>query len=118
MKKLVSLISVLVASAFICGCCEKVNENKTPAEAKAEAAQLDAKQLEAKIADCKKFIEAKKADAEAVAKKIADIPLKEKLGAESKKLSAEASKIGDSIKNVSAQLDEYVKALEAKKAAK
>ena len=118
MKKLVSLISVLAASVLICGCCEKVNENKTPAEAKAEAAQMDVKQLEGKIADCKKFIESKKADAEAVAKKIADIPLKEKLGAESKKLAAEADKISGSIKNVSAQLDEYVKALEAKKAAK
>ena len=97
---------------------EKVNENKTPAEVKAEAANMDAKQLEGKIADCKKFIEAKKADAEAVAKKIAAIPVTEQLGEKSKKLRAEADKIGGSIKNVSAQLDEYVKALDAKKAAK
>lgn len=103
---------------MLCGCGEKVNENKPVAEVKAEAAKMDAKQLEAKVEACKKFIEGQKAEVEKVMAKIKEIPLTEMLGDKAKNLKAEADKIGESISKVSAQLEAYAKELEAKKSAK
>lgn len=65
---------------MLCGCGESVDENKPIADVQAEAAKLDAKQLEAKVEACKKFLEAKKVEADELAKKISAIPLKDMLG--------------------------------------
>ena len=74
--------------------------------------------LEAKVEACKKFLEAKKVEADELAKKISAIPLKDMLGPEAKNLKEQASKIGESVKKVTAQMDAYAKELKSKAAAK
>ena len=113
-KTMVSMFAALL----LCGCGAGVDENKTPEQAKSEAASMEASALQKRVDACKKFIEQKQAQVDSLAKEIANIPLQEKLGEKAKSLKAEADKIGVSIKNVGAQLDAYVKELQAKGANK
>lgn len=81
MKRMMgALAGAFIAAGMLCGCGESVDENKPIADVQAEAAKLDAKQLEAKVEACKKFLEAKKVEADELAKKISAIPLKDMLG--------------------------------------
>lgn len=115
MKKMMgALAGAFIAAGMLCGCGESVDENKPLPEVQAEAAKLDAKQLEAKMEACKKFLEAKKAEMEEVAKKVKAIPLKDILGQEAKDLNAQMAKIGESVKKVTAQMDAYASELKAK----
>ena len=119
MKRMMgALAGAFLAAGMLCGCGESVDENKPIAEVQAEAAKLDAKQLEAKIEACKKFLDEKKKEADALAKKIGEIPLKDMLGDEAKNLKQEASKIAESVSKVTAQMDAYAKELKNKGAAK
>ena len=119
MRKMLGFFAgALLAAGLMCGCGENIDENKPIADVQAEAAKLDAKQLEAKVEACKKFLEAKKAEADELARKISEIPLKDMLGEEAKGLKAEASAIAESVKKVTAQMDAYAKELKNKAAAK
>jgi len=119
MKRLMgALVGAVAAAALLCGCGDKVDENKSLADVQAEAAKLDASQLQAKIDQCKAFLDAKKAEAETVAGKLKEIPLKDQLGPEAKDLQAQLAKIAESGKKVTAQMDAYAKELQAKAAAK
>ena len=119
MKRMMgALAGAFIAAGMLCGCGESVDENKPIADVQAEAAKLDAKQPEAKVEACKKFLEAKKVEADELAKKISAIPLKDMLGPEAKNLKEQASKIGESVKKVTAQMDAYAKELKSKAAAK
>lgn len=113
-KTMVSMFAALL----LCGCGAGVDENKTPEQARAEAASMDSSALQKRVDACKKFIERKQAQADSLAKEIANIPLQEMLGEKAKSLKAEADKLGASIKNVGAQLDAYVKELKSKEAKK
>ena len=120
MKKLMgALVGAVAAAALLCGCGDsKVDENKSLADVQAEAAKLDASQLQAKIEQCKAILDAKKVEAEGVANKLKAIPLKDQLGPEAKDLQGQLAKITESVQKVTAQMDAYGKELQAKAAAK
>ncbi len=116
MKK--TLVSMLAACAIVlCGCGANVDENKTPQQAKTEAASMDAASLQKQIDELKAFIAKKEVEAKAVAEKISKIPLAEQMGNDAKALREEASKIADSVKKIQAQLSVYAEELKAKAAA-
>lgn len=116
MKK-ISILLLASAALALCGCGAKVDENKTPEQAKAEASTMDAASLQKQVDALKAFMLEKQDEAKKVADKIAQIPLKEQLGDNAKALRAEASKIGDSLKNVGSQLSVYAEELKNKAAA-
>ena len=116
MKK-ISILLLASAALALCGCGAKVDESKTPEQAKAEASTMDAASLQKQVDALKAFMSEKQDEAKKVADKIAQIPLKEQLGDNAKALRAEASKIGDSLKNVGSQLSVYAEELKNKAAA-
>ncbi len=113
MKKI--LATLVAASALIlCGCGANVNENKTPEQAKTEAASMDAASLQKQVDALKAFIAEKNAEAKALAEKLSKIPLAEQMGNDAKALREEAAKIAESVKKIQAQLGVYVEELKAK----
>lgn len=117
MKKIITALFA-AAAIMLCGCGANVNENKTPEQAKTEAATMDAAALQKQVDALKAYIESKQAEIKAVSEKIAKIPLAEQMGNDAKALREEAAKIGDSVKKIQAQLSVYVEELKAKSAAK
>ena len=119
MKRMMGVLAgALAAAGILCGCGESVDENKPIAEVRAEAAKLDAKQLEAKIEACKKFLDEKKKEADALAKQISEIPLKEMLGEKAKGLKQQVSEITESTGKVTEQMNVYAEELKNKASAK
>ena len=116
MKKTITVLFA-AAAIMLCGCGANVNENKTPEQAKTEAATMDAA-LQKQVDALKTYLESKQAEIKAVSEKIAKIPLAEQMGNDAKALREEVVKIGDSVKKIQAQLSVYLEELKAKSAAK
>lgn len=116
MKKILAIF--VVASALVlCGCGANVNENKTPEQAKTEAASMDAASLQKQVDALKAFIAEKNDEAKALAEKLSKISLTEQMGNDAKALREEASKIAESVKKIQTQLGVYVEELKSKAAA-
>ena len=91
-----------------------VDLNKSIAELKAEAEKMDVASLMEVAGKYKDAIVAKQVDFDAISKKLAAIPMTEKLGAEAQKLTGDAAKLTEAIKSLKERFDVYVAALKAK----
>lgn len=116
MKKILAIF-VAASALVLCGCGANVNENKTPEQAKTEAASMDAASLQKQVDALKAFIAEKNDEAKALAEKLSKISLTEQMGNDAKALREEASKIAESVKKIQTQLSVYVEELKSKAAA-
>lgn len=91
-----------------------VDLNKSVADLKAEAGKMDVASLMQVAGKYKDAIVAKQGDFDAISKKLAAIPMTEKLGAEAQKLTGDATKLTEAIKSLKDRFDVYVSALKAK----
>ena len=113
-KLMKSALSAILACVLFVGCSSGVSEDKPIAEIKKEVETMSVANLESMVAKYTKSIEAKKTEVQKVQAKLKDIPMKELLGKEAKKIKAEISEIGTSVKNLSERLNVYAKALKTK----
>ena len=116
MKKILAIF-VAASALVLCGCGANVNENKTPEQAKTEAASMDVASLQKQVDALKAFIAEKNDEAKALAEKLSKISLTEQMGNDAKALREEASKIAESVKKIQTQLGVYVEELKSKAAA-
>lgn len=116
MKEILAIF-VAASALVLCGCGANVNENKTPEQAKTEAASMDAASLQKQVDALKAFIAEKNDEAKALAEKLSKISLTEQMGNDAKALREEASKIAESVKKIQTQLGVYVEELKSKAAA-
>ncbi|MBP9855033.1 MAG: hypothetical protein KBD53_09225 [Candidatus Omnitrophica bacterium] len=116
MKSFIKSMSVIVLSLFIVGCGggSAVNENKPITEIKAEAEKMSVKQLQATIQKYEAAINSRKDDLEKLRAKIENIPLKDLISDETKKLKKELTEIGLSVKDLSDRMGVYASALRTK----
>lgn len=108
---------VLVASMmclFLAGCGSSVDENKTPEMIREEAAKLDSAKIEAIIKEYGEAIQEKAAELEKVVAELKEIPLKDQLGDEARKLQERSVEIGKSLEKLKANLEAYKDALTKK----
>jgi hypothetical protein len=75
---------------------------------KADAAKMDLAQLTAVAKACKEAYDTKQLDLAKITEQLKNIPLTEKLGAESQKLTGEAKTAQEALTNIGAQLAVYV----------
>ena len=81
-KVMLSLFGAMLAAGMLAG-CGNVDENKTPAQVKEEAATWDAAKIEKVMKEYRDVIDAKKAELSKVNDQLSEIPLKEKSGEKS-----------------------------------
>lgn len=93
---------------------KEVDLNKSVADLKAEAEKMDVASLMQVAGKYKDAIVAKQGEFDAISKKMAAIPMTEKLGAEAQKLTGDAAKLTEAIKSLKDRFDIYVAALKAK----
>ncbi len=115
MKRLFMAMLVLCGAVMLTGCGDGVDENKTPAQIKSEAANMSVADLESMIAKYAKAVEKKAAELKAETAKLADIPLTEQLGDEAKKLRGNVAELTKSLDKLKANLEAYADSLKAKK---
>lgn len=109
------LAGSMIAGFLLAGCGQGQPEAKmTPEQVKAEAAKMDAKQLQAKIDSYKPAIDAKKAELEKVIAKLKAVPLDKMLSDDTKKIKAESEDINGAISKLSSDMQIYVDELKAK----
>lgn len=115
MKKFLMLCFAVCGMLFFAGCSEKVDENKTPEQIKAELASMDAADIQEMITKYQKAIEEKTAELKVEVEKLAKIPLTEQLGEEAKKIRANQAEITKSLDKLKANLAAYAEGLKTKK---
>ena len=116
MKKFAMAFACAILAAGMMTGCGDVDENKTPAEIKAEAANWDTAKIEKQMEAYKKAIEAKAAELKKAADELAAVPLDKKLGEEGKKAAAKVAEVTNYLDNLKAGLEAYAEALKAKMA--
>ena len=89
------------------GCGKTADENKPIDEVKAEAEKMDVAALRDMAMAYKDKIVAKKGEIEKIAAKLDAIPLADKLGAETKGLTADISNLNTSISNLKERFQVY-----------
>ena len=92
----------------------KIDLDKTVADLKAEAEQMDVAALRDFAAKYKDAIMAKRDDFSSVSDKLAAIPMTQRLGDEAQKLTAEAQQIAESLKALTDRFNVYVTAIRTK----
>jgi len=114
--RFVALMGVsAVCTLLLAGCGSKASESKPMAEVKSEADQMDVSQLRSMALAYKDAIMAKQKDVEKIAAQLKEIPLKDILGEESKKLKGEVDKLQESVKALSERFKVYAAKLKEKK---
>ena len=92
------LCSLLVLGlSVLSGCGKKADENKPIADVKAEAEQMNTKELRATALAYKEAIMAKRKDIEKLAAKLKEIPVAEMLDEKAKKLKADTKSLNKSV---------------------
>ena len=113
MKKL--LLAMLCGCAlFVAGCGKSADENKTPAEIKAEVTSMSKEDIQEMVDVYKTAIAEKEAEAKKVLEEIAALPLTEQVGDKAKQLRAKAEEIGASVKRLTANMAAYAEGLKNK----
>ena len=113
MKKIWSGL-VLGSTLLIAGCSNGVDENKTPAEIKAEVVNMNMNDIQAMVAKYQKAIEKKTAELKVETEKLAKIPLTEQLGAEAKNLRSSIEEITKSLDKLKDNMAAYADGLKKK----
>ena len=106
---LYSLLVMGLSALF--GCGKKADENKPIADVKAEAEQMNTKELRATALAYKEAIMAKQKDVEKLAAKLKEIPVTEMLGEKAKKLKADNNSLNKSISALTERFQIYYKKL-------
>lgn len=115
MKKVWMWLALAIMSvAMVTGCGDKIDANRPIADVKAEAATLDAKQLQAKIDACTAQLDKIKAQVQKEVDKIKALPLVEQAAATAKN-AENAAALNKQIDGLTAQLKVYADALKTKK---
>ncbi len=129
MKKLMLFAAVIAGAVMLTGCGD-VDENKTPAEIKAEAVNLDAGKIKDIMEEYKEAIEEKSEELKDIAEDFAEQLKKEgkdasgmlnnlfsgksALSPEAQALKDEMTKVEDSLRKLTANLKAYTDALKEK----
>jgi outer membrane murein-binding lipoprotein Lpp len=113
-RTLSSYILLAVCVSGLSGCGKKADENKPISEVKTEAEKMSAKDLRAMAETYRDAIVSKKGEVENLAKKIANIPLAEKLGAEAQALNADMDSLNKSLSALRARFQIYYDKLKEK----
>ena len=106
----------LLALCALClsNCGKKADENKPISEVKAEAEKMAVKDLKAMATAYQDAIQAKTAEVDKLMKKIGEIPLTEKLGAEAKALTADLDNLNKSVSALKERFGVYYNKLKEK----
>lgn len=108
------VLSVLIGFVLI-GCGSGgVDSNKTVAQITQEVQNMDLSQIQSKIDQYKKAIEAKSAELEPLMAELKKIPVTEMLGEDAKKIKADMEEVKNAVSTLKQKLDVYVKALQSK----
>jgi len=103
-----------LCSLTVIGCGEKADENKPIADVKAEAEQMNTKELRATALAYKEAIMTKQKDVEKLAASLKEIPVTKMLGAKAKKLKADSESLNKSISALTERFQIYSKKLKEK----
>lgn len=118
MKRMMNNVAtVVLLGVFAAGCGQSssgVNENKPIQEVQAEAQKMNADQLKAMVQKYETALQSKKAEIETVQAKLKEIPIKDLLGEDAKKIKEDISQIGSSMKNLTERLNVYADSLKTK----
>jgi len=106
-------LSVLI-SLTVLGCSKEADETKPVSELKAEAAQMDTKELRSAATRYKEAITAKTGELERMTAKLKEIPVTEMLGEEAKGLKAEIEDLNKSVSALRQRFDVYLQELRKK----
>ncbi len=113
MKKL--LLAMLCGCAlFVAGCGKSADENKTPAEIKAEVASMSKEDIQEMVEVYKAAIAEKEAEISKVAAEIAKIPITEQMGEKAKELRGKTEELGVSVKRLTENMKAYIEGLSTK----
>lgn len=109
---LYSLLVMGLSALF--GCGKKADENKPIAEVKAEAEQMNTKELRAMALAYKEAIMTKQKDVEKLAASLKEIPVTEMLDEKAKKLKADSNSLNKSISALTERFRIYYNKLKEK----
>jgi len=109
---LYSLLVMGLSALF--GCGKKADENKPIAEVKAEAEQMNTKELRAMALAYKEAIMAKRKDVDKLAASLKEIPVTEMLDEKAKKLKADSNSLNKSISALTERFRIYYNKLKEK----
>ena len=113
MKKL--LLAMLCGCAlFVAGCGKSADENKTPAEIKAEVTSMSKEDIQEMVEVYKAAIADKEAEISKITAEIAKVPITEQMGDKAKELRAKAEELGVSVKRLTENMKAYIEGLSAK----
>jgi hypothetical protein len=96
------------------GCGKKVDKNKAIAEVKAEAEQMNTKELRAMALGYKEAIMTKQKDVEKLAASLKEIPVTEMRSEKAKKLKADINRLNTFISALTERFQIYYNKLEEK----
>lgn len=113
-RTLSSYILLAVCVSGLLGCGKKADENKPISEVKTEAEKMSVKDLRAMAETYRDAIVGKKGEVENLAKKVANIPLAEKFGAEAQALNADIESLNKSLSGLRARFQIYYDKLKEK----
>jgi uncharacterized lipoprotein YehR (DUF1307 family) len=113
-RRISCCIFIGVWALGLAGCGKKADENKPVSEAKAEAEKMSTKDLRAMAVAYKDAILAKKGEAENLAKKLADIPIAQKLDSEAKSLQSDIDSLNKSLSALRERFQIYYDKLKEK----
>jgi uncharacterized small protein (DUF1192 family) len=107
------------AGAFalmVYGCCDDcIDDDKSPAQIKSEAASMSVADIEKRISAYNRKIEKKGLELKAEVEKLAKIPLEDQFSEHAKDIREDIDDLKEDIAELQAQLSAYVDTLAAKK---
>jgi prefoldin subunit 5 len=104
----VNLFAGALCVGLLCGCGQKVDENKPIETVKTEATQMNQAALQKQVDAYSKAIEMKKQELEKLVQQIKEIPATELLGDKAKELKAQQGKLTSSISNLTERMNVYI----------
>jgi len=113
-KEISFYILFAVCVTGLLGCGKKADESKPVSEVKAEAEKMSVKDLRAMAVTYRDAVLAKKGEVEKVAKKLADIPVAQKLSDEAKRLKADMDNLNNSLSALKERFQIYYDKLKEK----
>jgi uncharacterized coiled-coil DUF342 family protein len=105
--KYILFCALVLCSLVLFGCGKKADESKPIGEVKAEAEQMDLKQLKAMATKYKEAILAKQPEIKKLTDKLKEIPVTKMLGEEAKEIKAEIDALNKSVSALKERFQVY-----------